>query len=42
MLHVYVYNSLQKVFQLLKKKKKKSILDTSIVSESIKFLVKKY
>ena len=37
MLHIYVYNSLQKVLQLFKK-----ILHTSIISESIKFLVKKY
>ena len=33
MLHVHVYNSLQKVFKLL---------HISIISESIKFLEKKY
>ena len=37
MLHAHVYNSLQKVFKLSKK-----ILHTSTISESIKFLVKKY
>ena len=37
MLHIHVYNSLQNVFELFKK-----TLHTSIISESIKFLVKKY
>ena len=35
MLHVHVYNSLQKVFKWLEK-----ILHTSIISDSIKFFVK--
>ena len=37
MLHIHVHNALQKVFALFQK-----ILHTSIISESIKFLVKKY
>ena len=37
MLQVHVYNSLQKVFKLLKK-----LLHTSIISESMKFLIKRY
>ena len=36
MLHIYVYNPLQKVFELFQK-----ILDTFIISESIKFLIEK-
>ena len=37
MLHLHVCNSLQKVFELFKR-----ILHTSIISESIKCLVKEY
>ena len=37
MLHIHVYNPLQKIFELFQK-----ILQTSIINESIKFLVKKY
>ena len=37
-----MYKILYKTIQIIKKKKKKKTLHTSIISESIKFLVKKY